>query len=44
MGHDMVFISFTIPLEIHHTNTFNYQTITIVAHGNRTLFDAKQVN
>ena len=31
IGHDMVFISITISLEIH---CINYKTITIVTHGN----------
>ena len=38
--HDMVFLSFTISLQIHYTNKFhylNYKTITIVTHGNRNI-------
>ena len=40
LGHDMVFISFAISLEIHYMNTFhfiNYKTITIVTHGIRNI-------
>ena len=30
IGHNLVFISFTISLEIHH---INYKTITVVTHA-----------
>ena len=44
IGNNMEFISFTISLGIHYTNTFhyiNYKTITIITHGNRNINNQK---